>query len=137
MLLGPEEEERPEDAEDDIGEEAEGREVDIKLLIVHPDREYFQEGKHGNAEDIDGAHVEVAALLELPEAADFICVDKFLAVPVPQHVFDMERISVRSFQYFPAIEFSIDDIQGIFFKKVIYEADADRFGEGFQLDSGK
>ena len=47
-------------------------------MVVHADGEYFKEGEHRHAKDVDGAHVEVVAFVDFAEFSDFISVDILL-----------------------------------------------------------
>src|SRR5437016_8555410 len=94
ILLGPEEKERSEHPKHEVGDKPEGGEIDVELSIVGADRKDLEHGKHGDAEDIDRAHIEVGALIDLAEFPDLLPVDELLPRPLPEHIFDVKRVAV-------------------------------------------
>src|SRR5690242_18158810 len=134
IFLRPEEEERPEDAEDEIGDEAERRKPDVELPVVGSDREDLVDGEEGDAEDVDRPHVEIAPLLHLAQAPDFRRVDIRLPEPVPEEVLHMERVAVRRFEKFALVERMVGDAQRVMLEEIVDKRRADRLGKSPELD---
>jgi hypothetical protein len=137
VLLRSEEEKRSEHPEDHVREETECREIDVELSVVGADGKDLEDREDADAENVDGAHVEIVPLIDLAKLPDLLRVEIFLARAVPQHVLDVKWIAVGRFKDLSSVELGIYGVKRIVLEEVVDELDGNTLRQWLQFDLGE